>query len=118
MDAMTPARKMAGPHSCIEWGMAQHALPGQTVSGDRYEIRTVADGILMAVVDGLGHGAEAAAAAEVAAATLETYSDEPVISLLRRCHAALRHTRGAVISVACINSVYDSMAWLGVGNAE
>src|SRR5215471_9945919 len=52
------------------------------------------------------------------AATLETYSYEPVISLLRRCHAALRHTRGAVISVASINATYDSMVWVGVGNVE
>jgi hypothetical protein len=78
----------------------------------------VSDGVLIAVVDGLGHGAEAAMAAEVATATLETYSREPVISLLERCHSALRHTRGAAISVASFSATYASMTWVGVGNVE
>jgi hypothetical protein len=75
-------------------------------------------GVLIAVVDGLGHGKEAAAAAAVATDTLEAYSCEPVIPLLKRCHAALRHTRGAAISVACLNATHDSLTWLGVGNVD
>jgi hypothetical protein len=98
--------------------MAQRALPGETVSGDRFVMHPVPDGALIAVVDGLGHGAEAAMAAEVAVATLQTYSCEPVISLLQRCHSALRHTRGAAISVASLSAAYGSMTWVGVGNVE
>jgi hypothetical protein len=118
MDAVTPARKVAGSGCCIKWGIAQRALAGQTVSGDRYLMHAGPDRILMAVVDGLGHGEEAAEAAEAAMATIETYHQEPVISLLRRCHAALRCTRGAVISIASIDAIYESMVWLGVGNVE
>ena len=98
--------------------MAEHVLPGETVSGDRYTVQPVPDGALIAVVDGLGHGAEAATAAEVATATLQAHSHEPVISLLERCHLALKHTRGAAISLASFNGVCGSMTWVGVGNVE
>jgi hypothetical protein len=66
----------------IEWGTAQSVLAGQSVSGDRYLLRPYPDGLLVAVVDGLGHGEMAAAAADIAVATLETHSREPVIPLL------------------------------------
>lgn len=76
------------------------------------------NGVLIAVMDGLGHGAEAATAAEVAAATMERHFGEPLLSLLERCHAALKHTRGAAISVASVSATSDVMTWVGVGNVE
>jgi hypothetical protein len=118
MGSVIPAKRSSRAQSVLEWGVAQRALPGETVSGDRYVMHPVPDGALIAVVDGLGHGAEAAMAAEVATATLEIYSREPVISLLERCHSALRHTRGAAISVASFSAAYRSMTWVGVGNVE
>ena len=110
--------RSAPSHSVVEWGVAQRALPGETVSGDRHVMHADPDGVLFAVVDGLGHGAEAATAAEVATATLETHFGEPVLSLLERGHAALKHTRGAAISVAAVSATYDAMTWVGVGNVE
>jgi len=118
MDSVTPAKRSGRPHSFIEWGMAERTLPGETVSGDRYVVHPIPGGLLIAVVDGLGHGPEAATAAEVAKATLEAHSREPVISLLERCDSALRHTRGAAISVASFSATYGSMTWVGVGNVE
>ena len=81
-------------------------------------ISPVPDGLMIAVVDGLGHGAEAAAAAEIATATLEMYSQDPLTSLLERCHSALRDTRGAAISVALLNAANGSITWAGVGNVQ
>jgi len=52
----------------IEWGVATLALPGETQSGDRHLVKPVGSTVLVAVVDGLGHGAEAATAAQAAAA--------------------------------------------------
>jgi|SRR5579863_7838051 len=102
----------------IDWGVSQTALEGETVSGDRHVITFLSDGVLVAVVDGLGHGAEAAAASQVAADTLGTHREEPVIPLLKRCHEALRQTRGAAMSLASFNGSYNTMTWLGVGNVE
>ncbi len=118
MGPLTPLGGSLGPHLLIEWGTAQSVLAGQAVSGDRYLLRPYPDGLLVAVVDGLGHGEMAAAAAEIAVATLETHRHEPVIPLLKRCHVALKRTRGAAISLASFSAIYDSMTWLGVGNVE
>ncbi|MDL5501899.1 MAG: SpoIIE family protein phosphatase, partial [Candidatus Methanoperedens sp.] len=72
----------------------------------------------MAVVDGLGHGYEAAAASDIAIATLDTYAHEPVIPLVKRCHEALKGTRGVVMSIVSFNSLDMTLTWLGVGNIE
>jgi len=60
--------------SAIEWGVASRALPGQPASGDINVVKSFTDGVLIAALDGLGHGEEAATAAAVAAATLETHA--------------------------------------------
>ena len=102
----------------IAWGVASRALPGQVVSGDLHLIRPIADGVLAAVVDGLGHGDEASTAAETAIAVLESHAEEPLAALVRRCHEALTQTRGVVMTVATLRSFEDKLAWLGVGNVE
>ncbi len=102
----------------IDWGIAMVPLRGESVSGDSYIIKPFPNGILMAVVDGLGHGYEAAQASKIAIAILDTYASEPVISLVARCHEALRGTRGVVMSIASFNAPDKTMTWLGIGNVE
>lgn len=102
----------------IEWGVAALTLPGQSKSGDRHVVQPVPNGVLVAVIDGLGHGDEAATAAKIAVTTLERYAHESVISLLRRCQETLRETRGVVMSLALFNALDRTMTWLGVGNVE
>ena len=43
----------------IEWGVAAAPLAGETESGDLHLVKPVGRGMLVAAVDGLGHGAEA-----------------------------------------------------------
>ena len=102
----------------IEWGVATLALPGEAQSGDLHLVKPVGAGVLVAVVDGLGHGAEAATAAQAAVAALERHATESPASLIERCHRALKGTRGVVMSVAVLARPERSMTWLGVGNVE
>ena len=102
----------------LDWGVATLALAGQTESGDLHLVRPTAGGALVAVVDGLGHGEEAAAAAQAAVRTLEQFAEEPPLSLIQRCHVALRGTRGVVMSLASFDAARAAMTWLGVGNVE
>jgi serine phosphatase RsbU (regulator of sigma subunit) len=102
----------------LEWGVAAALHPGQTMSGDLHGVFAREDGVLVAVLDGVGHGEEAAAAAQIAAATLERHPEESVISLARRCHAALVGTRGVAMSLATFNAADDTMTWLAIGNVE
>lgn len=104
--------------SLVECGIAELALPGQVQSGDQYVVSQFPNGVLVAVLDGLGHGAEAAEAALLACAVLNAHPQESVISLIQRCHLSLRGTRGAVVALASINTQEATMAWLGVGDVE
>ncbi len=102
----------------IEWGVATLAHPGEAQSGDRHLVKPVGTSVLVAVVDGLGHGAEAATAAQAAVAALERHATESPVPLIERCHRALHGTRGAVMSVAVLGRSDRSMTWVGVGNVE
>ena len=102
----------------IEWGVASLALAGEVESGDRHVVKTFPHGALLAVMDGLGHGEQAAAAANRAVKVLQTADTESIVSLLKRCHERLRSTRGVVMSVAAFDAVDETMTWIGVGNVE
>jgi phosphoserine phosphatase RsbX len=102
----------------IEYGMATFALPGQSESGDRYLVRQRSNGVLIAVVDGLGHGDEAAVAAKVAIAVLQGSRHDSVIALMQQCHEKLRGTRGVVMSMASFDPAQGLMTWIGVGNVQ
>lgn len=107
-----------GVRPLVDWAVAQRALPGQGVSGDLHLVEKFADGVLLAVVDGVGHGPEATLAAKIAVDTLRSRPNESVHSLINRCHAALRDTRGVVMTVASWHGADGTMTWLGVGNVE
>jgi phosphoserine phosphatase RsbX len=102
----------------IEWAVAELVQRGQSESGDRHLVLSTVDGGLVAVVDGLGHGAEAASAAKVAVRALERGADRPLVQLFRDCHQSLIGTRGAVVSAAAFAFHNETMTWLGVGNVE
>ncbi|MFZ3285209.1 MAG: hypothetical protein WA191_00020, partial [Telluria sp.] len=53
----------------LDYACAGRALPGQAVSGDACLVRPFPDGVLLAVIDGLGHGAGAAEASRTAIVT-------------------------------------------------
>lgn len=110
--------RVRNPQMLIHWGVATLALEGQRESGDLHLVRPVKDGVLVAVLDGLGHGEEAAAAARIAVDTLEQFAEEPPLSLLQRCHEALKGSRGVVMSLARFDAPRGTMTWLGVGNVE
>ena len=72
---------------------------GERESGDRPVVQPFPDGVLVAVVDGLGHGKEAATAARMSTGVLARCAAETPTVLVRRCHQALGATRGVVLSV-------------------
>jgi len=102
----------------MSWGVTEAALPSELESGDRYVVQPSETGVLIAVVDGMGHGAEAAAAATAAARTLTEFSGESPIALVLRCHEELRPTRGGVMTLAFVHPRDETLTWLGVGNVE
>ncbi len=99
-------------------GVASKTLQGQSVSGDTHVILPSNEGLLVAVIDGLGHGPEAAIASMAAVKTLEECANKNVISIIKQCHEHLHGTRGVVMSIASFNVEENTMTWLAVGNVE
>ena len=104
--------------ACLDWAVSGRPLPGEDVSGDLAACMPVGDGALLAAIDGLGHGAKAAEAAETARDTIAAHSSETLASLLRLCHVGLVRTRGAAITLARVQCGAGLLQWVGVGNVE
>lgn len=76
------------------------------------------DRALVAVVDGLGHGPEAALAAETILDALAAHRDSELEALVKLCHEAARHTRGAALGVARVDCPAARVRFVGVGNVR
>src|SRR5689334_3735657 len=93
-------------------------MPGEERSGDLAVFVPTTAGALTCVIDGLGHGPEAAEAAEICAATIREHAEASARELLNACHAALTDTRGAVMTAAWFDLDQSTLAWAGVGNVD
>jgi phosphoserine phosphatase RsbX len=102
----------------LDYAIAGRGLSGAAESGDLFLVRPSARGILVAVIDGLGHGSEAAHAAATAQRLLLASADEPLVILVKRCHAELRGTRGAAMTLAMLDIRLQTMSWIAIGNVE
>jgi serine phosphatase RsbU (regulator of sigma subunit) len=97
---------------------ASRPYPGEPRNGDAWQVDWHASQCRIAVVDGLGHGPEAALASSEALRALAARPQLSPEEGLRVCHAALRATRGAAISIAAIDTEASRLTFAGVGNAE
>jgi negative regulator of sigma-B (phosphoserine phosphatase) len=102
----------------VNCGVAKFVLPEQDECGDCHLISCYKNGVLIAAIDGIGHGKEAAKAAKTAISVLKERASDPITSLVERCHERLREMRGVVLSLASIHASDGVMAWLGVGNVQ
>lgn len=103
----------------IEWAVAQRPLPGESVSGDHCLVRSLEGGVLLAAMDGLGHGPEAAHASRLAVDCLgSTPAARGLPHLVRECHEALRGSRGIALTLALYDPGAGTLQWLCIGNVE
>lgn len=98
-------------------GVAQSCHPNESVNGDAWAELQSGDEHRFAVIDGAGHGPEAALAAIRARDTFLSNPDLEFKAVLARCHVALKGTRGAVMTVAAIRRP-SLLTVAGVGNVE
>jgi phosphoserine phosphatase RsbX len=101
----------------LEWATAGRPLPGENVSGDQpIAIEIGESAALFGVMDGLGHGPDAAAAALRAIDTLRRAHTERVEVLVQLCHRVLSGTRGVAMTLARVDFAVGTLTWTGVGN--
>jgi serine phosphatase RsbU (regulator of sigma subunit) len=97
---------------------AARAYPTEVVSGDVWHVDWIGTTCRIAVIDGLGHGPDAASAATRARDVIAAAPDVDAAEVLRRCHAALKGTRGAAVGIAGVDPAADRVAFAGIGNVE
>jgi phosphoserine phosphatase RsbX len=100
----------------LDFGIAGRAARGEAESGDVPVVAIGTQAVLVAAVDGLGRGFEAAHVAAAAVRALEQFNDEPLEVVVQRCHARLLGSRGVALSLASFRDDEATMSWLGVGN--
>lgn len=102
----------------VECSVASRPMAGQDVSGDTFVCQPFEGGTTVCVIDGLGHGTEAAAASLRAREIIMQNPGGPLIDLVQCCDSVMRESRGAVASLARFDAVAGTLSWLGVGNVE
>jgi anti-sigma regulatory factor (Ser/Thr protein kinase) len=91
-------------------------LAGEQLSGDKWLACNVDDSLYCLLVDGLGHGFEAAEAARLACDRFKQNLDLSPSIMLKTLHLALRGSRGAVAGVARIDFKKRQVNFAGLGN--
>jgi anti-sigma regulatory factor (Ser/Thr protein kinase) len=90
--------------------------PGEEVSGDAWDEEGRADGVAILVVDGLGHGPQAAEASAAAVEAFRTSRWQPPAARLEAIHGAMRGTRGGAAAVADVDRAARLVRFAGIGN--
>jgi anti-sigma regulatory factor (Ser/Thr protein kinase) len=111
------SRKPAGgSHPApLEIGAVCLPKPGEVARGDAWAVEWRGGHCVILVVDGLGHGADAAAAAMAAVKALQTHPQLLPAALIEFAHGAQRSTRGAALAVADLD-LAGEVRYAGIGN--
>lgn len=92
------------------------AAPGEQVSGDGWGVAVHDHRADVVVVDGLGHGPDAAIAATAALAVFDLKQGGTPRHYVERAHVALRGTRGAAVGAYRIDRGSHRIRFAGAGN--
>jgi anti-sigma regulatory factor (Ser/Thr protein kinase) len=84
--------------------------------GDGWDVARLRDRTVILVVDGLGHGPEAAKVPREAIRIFRKDPNGEPAEILRTRHAALRSTRGGVAAAAVIDEDRGRVTYAGAGN--
>lgn len=116
---MPDRARSAGRFGPIEWATASRPRPGEQLCGDQ-AVAVDVDGAaaLFGVLDGLGHGPAAAAAAVAGVEALANARKERLEVLVALSHRVLTGTRGAAMSLARIDFETSKLSWTGIGNVR
>ncbi len=102
----------------LDRGVAGAPYEGESRSGDVAVFVPTAAGGLACLIDGLGHGPDAADAAEACGEVVRRHAEWGPQELLEACHDALIDTRGVVMTVAWFDLERERLSWAGVGNVD
>jgi anti-sigma regulatory factor (Ser/Thr protein kinase) len=102
---------------CLKVGAYVRPHPKCQVSGDGFTYLERKKP-LVAVVDGLGHGPDAALVRRLACSKLKDFAGHALQDILSRIHVELRGTRGAAMLVAELDNEARVIRYFSIGNIE
>jgi len=100
----------------LQLGVVSAPMKGEVVCGDAWASERDGERSLLLMVDGLGHGPEAAQAAQTAVRVFQDNVRHSPAAILQAIHRALLSTRGAAASVAEVDTAGECLRYAGVGN--
>jgi negative regulator of sigma-B (phosphoserine phosphatase) len=100
----------------LDYSSTIRPFPGEAVSGDVVVVRSLEEGIFVAIVDVLGHGPEANKLTHVIDAYLSRYGSSDVARVMQNLHQHLKGTRGAAVGLCAINTLSGHAVYVGIGN--
>jgi anti-sigma regulatory factor (Ser/Thr protein kinase) len=109
-------QRPAGNQRGVLLGAVIAPYPGERVSGDGWSFIQSKAGPTIMLVDGAGHGVEAARAAKLAADIFASNAAASCEAIVATMHSALSATRGAVVGVARIDVAARIVRFVGIGN--
>lgn len=104
------------PRQAFLTGAVSLPLAGEAACGDAWAVAHHPGRSVFVVADGLGHGKDAAAAAQEALQVFHHSSELNPEKMLLLMNGALQKTRGAAIAVAEIDTDRREVRYAGVGN--
>lgn len=102
----------------FEIGVVCLPIPGEIACGDGWVVHATPISNLIMVVDGLGHGALAAVAADTAIRIFNENVSHSPEQILKAAHQALRSTRGAALAVLRVELDREKLRFSGIGNVN
>jgi len=111
-DSRGGARRLSG----FAVGAICLAAPGERVSGDGWSVSIDGGTAEVMVADGLGHGPDAAAAADAALHAFDQPRPPGAGRFIEHAHKALRGTRGAAVAMARLDAEAGRIRFAGAGN--
>lgn len=100
----------------LEYSSTNRPCQGEYLSGDAVVIHSLEQGLFVAIVDVLGHGAEANELTHVIEAYLNRYCASDVSAVIQRLHQHLKGTRGAAVGLCAIDKLTGRIDYVGIGN--
>jgi len=100
----------------LDAGVAVRPCLGHARSGDAGVVHRVNGGQLACIVDALGHGDAAHAAAVRAVALVREATDADVVDLMGRLNERLKGTVGAAIGLCHVDEATGGLVYVSVGN--
>ncbi|UAW99946.1 ATP-binding protein [Halopseudomonas nanhaiensis] len=100
----------------LRFGISQHAQRNESACGDTWHLALDRKRISVLVVDGLGHGEDAAVAAQAGARAFAEHPFDGPDQLIADMHRSMQGTRGGAVAVLQLDVDSGGLSFAGIGN--